>query len=160
MCFYGGAKSDFDGHSKRHAGNLFIHPAVYGATCYGLSAQQLPPAGFAEVFTGNTCVLQAAGEDVLRFADYVRVPGPADFAAQFLLANNTIYAPNGQAGVRPGAHTNFTTFQQFQAAGYDAGSVVRADMPGADAVAAWARALLDSGAYPAGGGPISTNKVY
>ena len=144
-CFYGGAKSDFDGHSKRALRNLHVQPQVYGSTCLGLSAQQLPPAGFAEAYVGNTCVLSAAGEPVLRFADYVRVPAPAAFVQQMLLANNTIYAPMGDAGVRPGKSLNISSFAEFSAAGYDSGSVVRADMPSADAIAAWARALLASG---------------
>lgn len=141
-CFFGGHKTDYDGHSKRSLSNLHVHPSVYGPTCVGLSAQQLPPAGFAEAYMNNTCILSTAGEPVLRFADYVRVASPANFTQQMLVAHNTIYAPNGDAGVRPGKYLNISSFAAFSAAGYDRGSVVLSAMPSDDVVAAWARALL------------------
>ena len=35
VCFYGGHKSDFDGHDKVSRGNLHVHPSVYGGKCVG-----------------------------------------------------------------------------------------------------------------------------
>ena len=33
VCFFGGHKQNFDGHSKRGFRNLYIHPSVYGVKC-------------------------------------------------------------------------------------------------------------------------------
>ena len=35
VCFYGGHKSDFDGHGKVSTRNLHVHPSVYGTKCVG-----------------------------------------------------------------------------------------------------------------------------
>lgn len=140
--FFGGHKSDFDGHSKRSLGNLYVSPAVYGGTCVFIASQQLPPPGFAEVFANNTCVLDREGEDVLALKDYIRVAAdPAASAKQLLLANNSIFVPGGVAGIAAKS-TGFTTYAQWQAAGYDNSTVVSGDVPPPERVAAWARAML------------------
>lgn len=68
VCFYGGHKSDFDGHSKVSTANLHIHPAVYGVKCLG-ELQALPKKGFAEGYHNNTCILPTAGAMYMRLAD-------------------------------------------------------------------------------------------
>ena len=59
FCLYGGHKSDFDGHSKISSHNLHIYPSVYGSTCVG-ELQGSLPAGYAEGYRNNICVLPDA----------------------------------------------------------------------------------------------------
>ena len=61
VCFYGGHKSDFDGHSKISSANLHIHPSVYGVKCVrelqGYRRQATPRA----TATTPACCLAASG---------------------------------------------------------------------------------------------------
>ena len=103
FCLYGGHKSDFDGHSKISSNNLHIYPSVYGSTCVG-ELQGSVPAGYAEGYRNNICVLPAASSTYMK----VNIDGvPCDgsnasisaFQAGFLSANNTVYVPGGLARV-------------------------------------------------------------
>ena len=146
MCFFGGHKSDFDGHSKLSFGNLHIHPSVYGVKCVG-ELQALPRKGFAEGYFNNTCILPGGprGSTYLRLAN---CPGElrndsashAALAAGIALGNNTLYIPGGDATVSCGAQTiNVSTFLER---GYDAGTKVAKDAPTVATIVTWAKALL------------------
>ncbi len=136
FCPYGGAKADFDSHSKWSFSSLHVYPSVYGPKCYGI-LQDLPAAGFTEHYTNNTCILSDAGQPVLSIHG-TDGKSPAEFALSVLLANNTIYVPNGDAA----GPTGFANYSAFIAAGYDNGTVIKADMPSADLILQWARQLL------------------
>jgi hypothetical protein len=99
--------------------------------------QDLPAAGFTEHYTNNTCILSDAGQPVLSIHG-TDGKSPAEFALSVLLANNTIYVPNGDAA----GPTGFANYSAFIAAGYDNGTVIKADMPSADLILQWARQLL------------------
>ena len=99
--------------------------------------------GCADVYVNNTCVLANAGDQVVDLGVGDRVlPAPADFAQRLTLAGNTIFAPGGAPayGGPPAASGPLSTYADFQAAGYDT-SVVRADVPDAATMIAWARAM-------------------
>ncbi len=149
VCYYGGHKSDFDGHSKTSSANLHIHPQVYGSRCVGL-LQALPRSGqYAEGYTGNVCILPKAGDTYLDLGDCPgglanTTRGRAQLAAGIALGNNTVYAPNGDAAVvcngRRAANAS-----DFLARGYDVGTVLRADVPDAATILRWARTRLGLG---------------
>ena len=133
------------GHSKRSDNNLHAYSSVYGSRCVGVGAQFLPVAGFQEAYINNTCVLgEAAGEVYgLPFQDafppHAQVANASEFQARFLSGGNTIYAPNATTrGLGP-----FKSFQDFAASGWElAPSTVSGDMPSAEQLVAWGRALL------------------
>jgi hypothetical protein len=144
-------RSDFDGHSKHSIGNVMAYPQVYGPRCLQIGAQYLPGfggkggkpfiPGFADMYVNNTCILATAGEAVvaLDVADNP-LPPPAEFVQRLTIANNTVWAPAGSAGYEgPGGFKNFSA---FQAAGYDAGSVVMAGTPDPATIIGWMRAVL------------------
>jgi hypothetical protein len=121
-----------------------VYSSVYGSRCVGVGAQFLPVAGFQEAYINNTCVLGAGGEVYgLPFQDafppHAQVANASEFQARFLSGGNTIYAPNATTrGLGP-----FKTFQDFAASGYElAPSTVSGDMPSAEQLVAWGKALL------------------
>jgi hypothetical protein len=136
FCVYGGHKSDFDGHSKQSFGNLHVYPQVYGPRCFAI-LQAFPAPGFAEEYFNNTCILANAGENVVTVPRVGNLK-PADFAQRILLANNTVYVPGGSA---PGPQ-GFANYSAFVEAGFDAGTVLRADMPDGKTIAEWGAALV------------------
>jgi hypothetical protein len=94
--------------------------------------------GFAEVYENNTCILAAAGQAVLSAEKHTAdIPPPANFTVT--MGGNTIYVPNASCVVNFGSTV---TFQAFQAAGYDHGSVVNGTMPDAQTIIEWGMALL------------------
>jgi len=145
FCVYGGHKSDFDGHSKRSDNNLHVYSSVYGARCVGIGAQFLPVAGFQEVYLNNTCILGDAGDEVYgipfqdAFPPHASLANASEFQARFISGGNTIYIPNAATrGLGP-----FKTFQDFAESGYEVyPSTVSGDMPSADQIVAWGKALL------------------
>jgi len=103
FCLYGGHKSDFDGHSKISSHNLHIYPSVYSSTCVG-ELQASVPAGYAEGYQNNICVLPAASSMYMGVnINGVSCDGSnasiAAFQAGFRAANNTVYVPGGVATV-------------------------------------------------------------
>jgi hypothetical protein len=144
VCYYGGHKSDFDGHDKLSYENLHIHPSVYGSKCVG-ELQAMPPKGYAEGYFNNTCVLPTADSQYVRLAG---CPGglrndSASIAALeegITLGNNTVYAPGGAPIVSCGGIS--IRIDEFHRRGYDRGTRVVAGAPSNETVAAWARALL------------------
>ena len=146
VCYYGGHKSDFDGHSKRSFGNLHIHPSVYGVKCVG-ELQALPKKGYAEGYFNNTCILPG-GKDGSTYLKLANCPGNLrnDSAAVeeledgITLGNNTVYIPGGSATVACGPLT--VDAQTFFQRGYDAGTSVVKEAPSVPTIVAWAKALL------------------
>lgn len=129
-------------------GNLHVYASVYGSRCVAVGAQFLPVAGFAEAYTNNTCILGDANDEVysIPFTDayppHAQVPDAAAFQQRFVSGGNKIFVPNATAkGLGP-----FKSFQDFAASGYEVGapSVVSGDMPSADTIVAWGKALLAS----------------
>lgn len=99
--------------------------------------QQFPAPGFQEVYVNNTCILNAK-------QDIVSIPTvgsltPASFATMLVIANNTIYTPDGAGAPGP---KGFASYAAFIAAGFDSGSVLRSDVPDAATIIEWARALI------------------
>jgi hypothetical protein len=101
-----------------------------------VSAQLLPALGFPEVYVNNTCILAAAGQPVLGL-DSRPIPPPVNFT--ITLGGNTIYAPNSDCVVN---FDKSVSFQEFQAQGYDSGSVVNGTMPDAQTIISWGQQLL------------------
>ena len=147
FCVFGGHKQNFDGNSKRGFNNVYAYPQVYGPKCVDEETEGettgtsgpggLPPAGYAEAYFNNICVLDKG-------APYLSVGGSLDdrkdFEAGLQLSNNTIYSEGGSVQVTLGKDT--TTFAKFQAKGFDATSSVSGDMPTPDRIVSWARPLL------------------
>jgi hypothetical protein len=146
-CVYGGHKQNFDGHSKRGFANVYVYPQIYGAKCVDEETQGesthtsgphgLPPAGYAEAYTDNICIL-AEG------APYLSVGGDLDdvkdFQAGLKLRNNTIYQTGGAVKVVVGGKT--VTFKEFQAKGFDKTTTTHADIPSIETINGWAKQLL------------------
>jgi len=109
---------------------------VYGPRCFAI-LQALPAAGFQEVYVNNTCIL-AARQPVVA-VPAVGAMTPADFATHLVIANNTVFTPDGGAAPAP---KGFDNYSAFIAAGFDTGSVLRTDVPDAATIVAWARALV------------------
>ena len=144
VCFYGGHKSDFDGHSKLSYANLHVHPSVYGVKCIG-ELQALPRKGYAEGYYNNTCVLPTAGDLYARLAN---CPGElkndsasiAALAAGLTLGNNTIYCPGGEPTISCGGVK--ISVGELQKRGYDRGTVVHDALPTNETILRWSMALL------------------
>jgi len=146
-CVYGGHKQNFDGHSKRGFSNVYVYPQVYGAKCVDEETEGestdtsgphgLPPAGYAEAYTDNICIL-AAG------APYLSVGGDLDdikdFQAGLQLRNNTIYQAGGAVHVTVSGQT--ISFQEFQHRGFDNTSTTHNGIPSIDTINRWAKQLL------------------
>jgi len=138
FCVFGGHKSDFDGHSKQSFNNIHVYSNVYGDACIAVIAQQLPLQGFDEVYVNNTCILASSDDPYLRLDSDCQIPSnPAAFS--IVLQNNRIYAPQGRVTVQ---YAKTVSFQAFQQAGYDEGSVVDGQMPSAATIIAWGKKLL------------------
>jgi len=148
FCVFGGHKQNFDGHDKHASNNVYVYPQVYGIKCIdeetegqdtGTSGPDgLPPAGYSESYTNNICILPGAGDPYMvsggRFSD------AEAFAKSIKLANNTIFAPGGDATVTLSDEER--SFEDFQAAGFDPTSTVSGDSPSNDQILQWGRELL------------------
>lgn len=127
---------------------MYAYPQVYGAKCVDEEQEGegthtsgpggLPPAGYAEAYFNNICVLDEG-------APYLSVGGSLDdrkdFEAGLQLGNNTIYSHGGSVDVTVSGTT--TTFEKFQRRGFDPTSSVSGDMPSPDTIIGWARPLLN-----------------
>lgn len=89
------------------------------------------------MYVNNTCVL-AAQQNVVSVPT-VGALTPTEFATMLVIANNTIFTPDGNAAPGP---KGFANYAAFIAAGYDAGSVLRSDVPDAATIIEWARDLI------------------
>merc|ERR1712226_1275600 len=106
FCMYGGHKQNFDGHSKRSFGNIHVHPQVYGTKCIDEEGQGertgtsgphgLPPAGYAEEYTDNICILPHAGDPYM-VSQAGSLDDPEGYNKGMVLRNNSIYIPRGDA---------------------------------------------------------------
>ena len=136
VCYFGGHKSDFDGHTKLSYNNLHIVPSVYGVKCIG-ELQAMPRAGYAEGYYNNTCILPTAGATYARLAD---CPGGlrndsasiAALTAGIRLGNNTVYCPGGAPVMSCGKQT--LPLPEMIQRGYEPGSVVRSELPNTDTI--------------------------
>jgi len=144
---YGGHKSNFDGHSKRSAFNIYAFALVYANSC-GRVFPSLPPPSpgglFAEAFTGNTCILGGASDLYFDLGRSGCTPGPA-LASQMVFGNNTLFAPPGAGAgaVKCGGQT--LSFEEWVASGSDPGSTLNGTVPSSQEIVAWARELLQGG---------------
>ena len=140
-------KQNFDGHSKRGFSNLYVYPQVYGAKCVDEETQGeathtsgphgLPPAGYAEEYTDNICILSPGAPYISSGGDLSDVK---DFNNGLKLKNNTIFADGGSVNVKVGGQT--VSFKEFQSRGFDLSSKVRGDMPSTNQIIRWAKQLL------------------
>jgi len=150
FCVYGGHKQNFDGHSKRGFGNVYVYPSVYGSKCVDEETEGmntpggptsgpggLPPAGYAEAYFDNICILDAG-------APYLSVGGSVDdrkdFEAGLKLSNNTIYQAGGDVQVIVGK--KHLSFKMFQGKGFDPTSKAVGDMPTVEQITQWGKNLL------------------
>jgi hypothetical protein len=174
FCVYGGHKGDFDGNKKISSDNIHAYPSVYGTTCLNIGAQSLPPAGYAEGYYNNKCILPVAGASYLKLGG---ITGPVEdsvggewpstrkhlsclagekggpemtaFEAGLTLGNNTLYVPGGEPTITCDGWNHFSKtvkFSAFQAKGYDLSSKVVSTLPTNDTIIGWARALLSMAA--------------
>jgi hypothetical protein len=109
---------------------------VYGPRCFAI-LQAFPAPGFAEEYYSNTCILASAEEPVVAIPTVGSLT-PAAFAQMIVLGNNTIFTPNGTA---PGP-AGFKDYAAFIDAGFDAGTVLRSDMPDAKSIVEMGAALI------------------
>jgi len=147
FCVYGGHKQNFDGHSKRGFNNVYVYPQVYGAKCVDEETEGegthtsghggLPPAGYAEAYTDNICIL-APG------APYLSIGGDLgdskDFNDGLHLRNNTIYQAGGNVKVVVSGQT--LAFEDFQKRGFDPSTKVSGEMPSVDQITDWGKQIL------------------
>jgi hypothetical protein len=147
FCVYGGHKQNFDGHSKRGFGNVYVYPSVYGNKCVdeeteGMGTHTsgpggLPPKGYAEAYFDNICILSDG-------APYLSVGGSLDDLKDFndglVLGNNTIYQNGGDVQVIVGKQP--TSLKDFQAKGFDPTTKQSGTMPSVDQITAWGKGLL------------------
>jgi hypothetical protein len=145
FCVLGGHKSDFDGHQKRSFNNLHVYPSVYGTSCMKIAAQNLPPAGYAEAYFNNTCILPTANSTYLSIANIdggncLAPDTQPTFKAGLDLGGNTIFAPSALAVVECGGKS--VTVDEFVKLGYDDQTAVSGNMPNASTIVAWAKMLL------------------
>ena len=126
-------------------------PQVYGVKCIDEETEGetthtsgphgLPPAGYAESYQSNICILPAAGDPYMVSGGVLA--DPAGFASGMVLGNNTIYAPRGAVSVTLSGDK--VTFEQFQSKGFDASSAISGEMPSNEQIIAWGRPLLYAG---------------
>ena len=110
---------------------------MYGPRCFAI-LQKFPVPGFAEEYYNNTCILSDAGNPVVS-VPLVGGVTPTDFAQMILLANNTIFTPDGTAAPGPAGFANYSAFIE---AGFDQGTVLRSDMPDANTIVEMGAALI------------------
>ena len=157
VCMYSGHKGDFDGHSKLSYDNLHVHPTVYNPSCLNIGVQALPPAGYADGYFRNRCVLAAASDHYLTINGGLiggldclsgSVAAIDAFAAGLKLMNNTIFVPGGEALVSCGGMPHNPARRTINASaflklGYDANTVVIGEMPTVNTILGWASQLLE-----------------
>ena len=100
-------------------------PGAWGAACAQPFAPTVNQSGFNERFYNNTCLLQSTGV-VYSFPDVCDATTPAFQSVMQLTANNTFYTqPDAPFELTCDVNGNATAlnFTQWQAYGYDAGSV-------------------------------------
>lgn len=121
---------------------------MYGTKCLGISAQKLPPKGYAEGYHDNTCILAGAGDSYLDIPDGLTGAQCLDGSASSMqlfqegvaVMNNTIYAPQGDTTISCGGKK--LSMAQFQELGYDKATTVHPTLPSASTIVGWAKALL------------------
>lgn len=148
VCFFGGHKQNFDGHSKRGFRNLYIHPQVYGTKCIDEETEGesthtsgphgLPFKGYAEAYFDNVCILPNANDPY--YVGGGDLSDVKDFNDGMKLSNNTIYAPDGNVSLSVSG--DVVSFETFQSLGFDPTSVVSSDVPSTSQVKQWARSKL------------------
>merc|ERR1711865_1200615 len=100
----------------------------------------LPPAGYAEEYTDNICILPTAGSPYMSSAGSLQ--DRIDFNKGLVLRNNTIYIPGGDSGTVVTVGGKHISFEQFQKSGFDPTSRLLAGAPSMDQIVAWAEPLL------------------
>jgi hypothetical protein len=150
LCMYGGHKANFDGHSKSSFNNIHVHPQVYGTKCIdeegegestGTSGPHgLPPAGYAEEYTDNICILPASGDPYMVSAG--SLSDKKDFNKGLVLRNNTVYVPGGADHLSVSVGGQQLSFSEFQSRGFDPTSRVIAGAPSIEQIVKWAEPLL------------------
>ena len=146
---YGGYKN-FKGHSKNAISNVYVYPDAYPQTpldgyvlihkpyCanHDGAARGDRASGFDEVYANNTCII--GNPDIYEFGTCN--PDGDDKGLIPLTYNNTFYAPKREIYIKCKSKT--FTLEQFQALGYDKGSVVN-DIVDTETVIKWGRELLN-----------------
>ena len=146
---YGGYKN-FLGHSKTVMFNIYVYPDAnihtptdgykfltrpFCANHDGASKDDLP-SGWGEVWANNTCII--GNPDIYQFGTCN--PDGDDRGLIPLTYNNTFYAPKKDVYIHCGKQN--LTLQEFQAMGYDKGSVVN-DVADTATVVGWGKELLN-----------------
>ena len=146
---YGGYKN-FLGHSKTAMYNVYVYPDAnihtptdgytyisepFCGTHSGASRDNLP-SGWGEVYANNTCII--GNPDIYRF---IACDPEGDNKGLIPLTyNNTFYAPNKAIYIL--CKSQKLTLEQFQALGYDKGSVVN-DIVDTETIIEWGKELLN-----------------
>ena len=147
---YGGYKN-FKGNSKNAMSNVYVYPDAipltpldgiyylihkpYCANHDGASTGDRA-SGFDEVYANNTCII--GNPDIYEFGTCN--PDGDDKGLIPLTYNNTYYAPKKEVYIHCGKKN--LTLEQFQAMGYDKGSVVN-DIVDIETVVGWGKELLN-----------------
>ena len=146
---YGGYKN-FLGHSKTVKFNVYVYPDAnihtptdgytylsepFCGTHSGATRDSLP-SGWGEVYANNTCII--GNPDVYRF---IACNPDGDVKGLIPLTyNNTFYAPNNYIYIL--CKSERLTLEEFQAMGYERGSVVR-DIVDTETIVGWGKSLLN-----------------
>ena len=135
---YGGFKN-FLGHSKIAMSNVYVYPDLsvsfkYCATSDGPARGEFA-SGWGDVWANNTCIMGNA--NIYKFAGCN--PNGDNQGLIPLTYNNSFYAPNKDIYIQCGEKK--LTLQEFQALGYDKGSVV-SDVVDAKTIVEWGKSLL------------------
>ena len=146
---YGGYKN-FLGHSKTVMFNVYVYPDAnihtptdgytyltepFCGTHSGATRGDLA-SGWGEIWANNTCIIGNPNIYVFVACD----PDGDNEGLIPLTYNNTFYAPNKDVHVH--CKDRFLTLQEFQALGYDKGSVVN-DVVDTETIIGWGKKLLN-----------------
>ena len=132
---YGGYKN-YLGHSKTVTNNLYVYPDANtgcafsdGASLTGLAS------GWDEVWSNNTCIISSSVVYENGACDPSHLKGLVPFTA-----NNHFYTADGNITIPCGKNITFT-LAQYQALGYDIGTIV-SKLPTNEEIIAWGKQLL------------------
>ena len=145
---YGGYKN-YLGHSKTVINNTYVYPdALHSAKqtyrgypfCANHDGATLTdlPSGWDEVWAHNTCII--GNPDIYSFGTCSTDAKSDSQGLVPMTYNNTFYAPNKDIYIRCGSVN--LTLQEYQAMGFDKGSVVN-DVVDIATVIGWGKQLLD-----------------
>eukprot|EP00051_Salpingoeca_urceolata_P027355 m.481138 g.481138 ORF g.481138 m.481138 type:complete len:908 (+) comp22057_c0_seq1:176-2899(+) len=123
FCVYGGFKAgNFQGHAKKHHGNINAYSFVYGTTCFWNWPGGFPEPAFQEEYYNNTCILgQGQNYIYMSGAQYCNYTNKSSVLVE--ASGNTVIAPSKSSFVI-GCGQNLS-FVDWMNLGLDKGSTIQ-----------------------------------